>query len=84
MIRKTNIKQVGGRYIWRSSDRDIRRILTENYTLEGQPESFRFWLIARLGRPMERALIRAEQRYQAIHPARLRASALHRAYRARR
>lgn len=38
------------------------------------------WLIARGGRPFERALIRARQRYDKQKQAHRRASALHTAY----
>lgn len=37
-------------------------------------------LIERAGRPMERALIRAKQRFEKQRPAHIRASALHRGY----
>lgn len=46
--------------------------------------SFAALLIAAHGRPMERALIRARQRYDAAKPSRQRVSALHRAYAGRK
>lgn len=46
-------------------------------------ESFAAELVARFGRPMERALIRAGQRYDAQKPTRLRMRKLHTDYRRR-
>jgi hypothetical protein len=48
---------------------------------EERPAHYRDWLVERLGRPMERALIRAEQRYTKLKPVHIRASQLHSAYR---
>jgi hypothetical protein len=65
---------------------DLRVTLADDYTdmpahLRGE---YAQWLVHQLGRPMERALIRAYQRYNAAKPARRRASNLHQAYRHRR
>lgn len=46
-------------------------------------EHYRAFLIRHFGRPMERALIKAEHRYDKLRPSHIRATALHRAYRAR-
>ncbi len=51
---------------------------------EGQFDHYRDYLIAVGGPRMRRALIRAGQRHAAQRPERVRASALHRQYRARR
>jgi hypothetical protein len=40
-----------------------RKILVDDYEDEGEPLFYRAWLIKHGGRPMERALLRAEQRY---------------------
>lgn len=45
---------------------------------------YREFLVRHFGRPMERALIKAEQRYEKLRPSRIRAKALHRAYHAKR
>lgn len=47
-------------------------------------QHWRDWLIAQRGRPMERAIIRAEQRYNKQKPARIRLSKIRSAYRERR
>lgn len=60
------------------------RELSEHWVAHDMPGDYARWLIKAVGRPMERALIRARQRYEAQKPKRIRASQLHRAYRARR
>lgn len=62
----------------------LRRILTEDWAAHERTGDYAKWLIKQLGRPMERALIKARQRYDAQKPARIRASRLHRAYRRKR
>jgi len=69
---------------------EVRRMLTQDHVFEEPrvpPEEYvryRDWLVLNGGRPMERALIRAEQRYDRLKPARHRISALHSLYRQKR
>ena len=62
----------------------VRRELTRDWRNNGMPGDYAAWLIARLGRPMVRILIKARARYERQQPARIRARQLRRAYRAKR
>ncbi len=68
--------------------RGSRRILVgdmyEDCPEHGQFDRYRDWLIAKGGPPMRRAILKAADRYQALKPDQIRASALHRAYRSKR
>ncbi len=78
---------------WMSKRESARILLTD--LMEGRPtmkrgnevgnyDHYRDWLIARGGNRMRRAVRKAEDKYQALKPRQIRASALHRAYRAKR
>lgn len=58
--------------------------MVEDWVEENMPGDYATWLVKNLGRPMERALIRARQRYEKQKSKRIRASQLHAAYRARK
>lgn len=73
-----------GRLYYKPHQRYTLRLFAEDWTEENQPQHYYEWLIAMLGKPMRRALIRARQRYDAQKPAQRRASALHTAYGRRR
>lgn len=47
-------------------------------------QTYKDWLLRHGGRPMHRAIRKAEDRYAALKPARIRASRLHEDYRAKR
>lgn len=59
-------------------------MVTDGELEESKSIHYRDWLVERLGRPMERALIRAQQRYNKLKPAHIRASQLHTAYHRKR
>lgn len=84
MIKKTYIKRINGKNFWHMPRADATRTFTEEYVERGIPGDYARWLVALLGRPMDRALLKARQRYQAQKPAQIRASALHAAYARRR
>ena len=70
-----------------ATHRAVGRILAEE--IRDDPEvagevSYTRWLCERFGRPMQRAIIRSRQRYEASKPANRRMSALRRAYDQRR
>lgn len=71
---------------WRAPKRMMRWLLMAPSEFEepGLRGDYAQWLVKNLGRPMERALIRARHRYDKLVPVRQRASALHRAYRGKR
>ncbi len=50
----------------------------------GHFDHYRDWLIKMGGPQMRRAILKAADRYQALKPVQIRASALHRAYRDKR
>lgn len=67
----------------------IRRDLAKDflrlvYRRAGLQDDYERWLVRNLGRPMFRALLKAKARYEAQQPARIRAKALNRAYRAKK
>lgn len=78
---------------WMSHRRSVRILMKDlwedKHLMErgnevGQFDHYKDWLIARGGNRMRRAYLKGRDRYQALQPAQIRASALHRAYRRKR
>jgi hypothetical protein len=77
-----------GRHHWyRMQRRTQGRVIARD--IRSRPDinirgDYAAYLVRHLGRPMERALIKSRQTYEAQKPVKVRTRALHRAYRARR